>query len=69
VLLYVLYWYKSTNTDATRAGRRVKEPHARARYEVYLLYWYKSANLLTPEELHSKKAVFSPALLVQKYKY
>jgi hypothetical protein len=33
--LYLLYWYKSTNTDAAEeAGER----------RVYLLYWYKSTN-------------------------
>jgi hypothetical protein len=31
----LLYWYKSTNTDAEWASTR---------YSVYLLYWYKSTN-------------------------
>ena len=33
-LYYLLYWYKSTTTDAARSRR----------YSVYLLYWYKSTN-------------------------
>jgi len=33
----LLYWYKSTNTDAA-------EPLPEARCSVYLLYWYKSTN-------------------------
>ena len=32
---YLLYWYKSTNTDAS--GLNLRCP-------VYLLYWYKSTN-------------------------
>ena len=37
---YLLYWYKSTNTDAegTRAWQQS------ALYSIYLLYSYKSAN-------------------------
>jgi hypothetical protein len=33
--VYLLYWYKSTNTDAKGADRRCA---------VHLLYWYKSTN-------------------------
>jgi hypothetical protein len=46
--VYLLYWYKSTNTDAKLrtaplcdAAQRVS---CRLRYSVYLLYWYKSTN-------------------------
>ena len=39
--IYLLYWYKSTNTD-TEAGSQAGRRHAR--YSVYVLYWYKSTN-------------------------
>ena len=33
----MLYWYKSTNTDADCRDKQ-------ARYSIYLLYWYKRTN-------------------------
>ena len=50
--VYLLYWYKSTNTEVLPRSRRqsLAAPQGRARqgeqqvYSFYLLYWYKSAN-------------------------
>ena len=50
--VYLLYWYKSTNTDVPRLpspllGRQSRLRRLRrrlCRYGVYLLYWYKSTN-------------------------
>ena len=43
--VYLLYWYKSTNTDAEERGLQEEEYYGganiKARYAVYLLYWYK----------------------------
>jgi hypothetical protein len=36
----LLYWYKSTNTDAAQA----RADGSLYRCSVYLLYWYKSTN-------------------------
>ncbi len=44
--VYLLYWYKSTNTDAAAA----------LRCAVYLLYWYKSANTDAAAALSNAKA-------------
>jgi hypothetical protein len=44
---YLLYWYKSTNTDlhCRRHVRRASREHAvRRRYAGHLLSWYKSTN-------------------------
>jgi hypothetical protein len=41
--VYLLYWYKSTNTDASDA-LCLEGLAASMRYSVYLLYWYKGAN-------------------------
>ncbi len=40
VLVYLLYWYKSTNTDSSTAFRW--QQHLQVL--VYLLYWHKSTN-------------------------
>ena len=40
--VYLLYWYKSTNTDAAHC-RFPSAPRSH-RFSGYLLYWYKSAN-------------------------
>jgi hypothetical protein len=37
--LYLLYCYKSTNTDAALLPETISR-----RFSVYLLYWYKSTN-------------------------
>jgi hypothetical protein len=41
--VYLLYWYKSTNTHASDA-LCLEGLAASMRYSVYLLYWYKGAN-------------------------
>jgi hypothetical protein len=43
--VYLLYWYKSTNTDTALS--------------IYLLYWYKSTNADAPLLLHLPPARFS----------
>jgi hypothetical protein len=59
----LLYWYKSTNTDAAHPhlgcpcgdaarGASWQPPYTRARYEIYSLYWYKSTN--TAEQAGSR---------------
>jgi hypothetical protein len=40
--LYLLYWYKSTNTDAFIADQPQLQAVAAA--SLYLLYWYTSTN-------------------------
>jgi hypothetical protein len=43
--LYLLYWYKSTNTDAEEAllaKARLEQLQTAEDPAVYLLYWYKS---------------------------
>ena len=55
--VYLIYWYKSTDTDVTRLTQALRRSHAQARlrrrrrlcarirrYPVYLLYWYKSTD-------------------------
>jgi hypothetical protein len=37
--VYLLYWYKSTNTNAGVTVRGSRDANS-----VYLLYWYKSTN-------------------------
>ena len=39
--VYLLYWYKSTNTDGMEAISPVRKL---PRYSVYFLYWYNSTN-------------------------
>jgi hypothetical protein len=41
-LVYLLYWYKSTNTDAADAATSSAALYPG--YSVYSLYWYKSTN-------------------------
>jgi hypothetical protein len=47
----LLYWYKSTNTDAasksreeTVDGEKCIQVAFDSRYSLYVLYWYKSTN-------------------------
>jgi hypothetical protein len=42
--LYVLYWYKSTNTACGAGCGAYDESKSCRRYSIYLLYWYKSTN-------------------------
>jgi hypothetical protein len=45
MLTYLLYWYKSTNTDAIRlASRPLSRPMARRPLRLYLLCWYNRTN-------------------------
>ena len=39
--VYLLYWYKITNADATRAPQG---PPSSTSHSVYLIYWYKNTN-------------------------
>jgi hypothetical protein len=59
--VYLLYWHKSTNTDAEGAAER-----ERRRYSVYLLSWYNGAHFtcFTGTKVHSFLAV-----LVQRYSF
>jgi hypothetical protein len=78
--IYLLYWYKSTNTDAAgggglSGGRRVHALNPTL-CSVYLLYWYKSTNMAAGGGGIGRGAegglyaLFSSvALLVQKHKY
>jgi hypothetical protein len=57
--VYLLYWYKSTDTDARcscmkSTGARGSHPMARRGTPIYLLYWYKSTNTdaLLPAATH-----------------
>jgi hypothetical protein len=42
--VYLLYWYKSTNTDFQKCAMASYVACACCRSSVYLLYWYKSTN-------------------------
>jgi hypothetical protein len=48
--IYLLYWYKSTNTDAPRRAFSPRLDNSRtifqgwSRYSRYLLYWYKDTH-------------------------
>jgi hypothetical protein len=47
--VYLLYWYKSTNTDAAASHlpplqSKLLKASTCNRYSVYLLYWDKSTN-------------------------
>ena len=75
----LLYWYKSTNTDAacvsaTSACRRASglAPSVWAKVlVVYLLYWYNSTNILTLRALSCKTpsifVLFVPVAFVLLY--
>jgi hypothetical protein len=41
---YLLYWYKSTNTDAERAAGLPRQCPPALLVPKYLLYWYKSTD-------------------------
>jgi hypothetical protein len=45
---YLLYWYKSTNTDRLRGAAQAPNPvphgGANSRYSIYLFEWYKRTN-------------------------
>ena len=55
-LVYLLYWYKSTNTDAADAATSSAAYELYPGYSVYSLYWYKSTNADAAEAAASSVA-------------
>jgi hypothetical protein len=56
-LVYLLYWYKSTNTATEGAAARDRSA---LRYSVYMLYWYTSTNTDAALQFrHFERSIFS----------
>ena len=62
LLTYLLYWYRSTNTDAAGFQRRTSSSISPAAASVYLLYWYRSTNTDVAVFQRATSSSISPVL-------